>query len=534
MIKVYVIAPDKSSGLVFCDVLRKKGIDAEFNFHKIRPRVYENKITTSKDVVDDLNKIFKSFNDTTKSVVIACNTLQLWLDDIDVKYKKNAKVYTTFEACNWKFNDLKVKPIWLGTTPLVQKTTNFPTLISYGRSEMQELVQELIWRIKMYEGDEHGTAPEIVKRDSDNKVIQKLKISKIKNEILSCLHELRIKYVITGCTELPMIFDKTKIEGINFIDPAEVLAEYIKSQSVAIFFAGGTISSIANKNGLRIGGKSFDLLEKLADRLPGSFKNLNVTKNDIIYQGFSENMTVKNHFEILAEIQKILKTGVSRIVITHGTDSMEQTALFLYKRLNKTLRNHKIVLVMTGSNDHAGSSETDAWDNLSQAINEEKKFRKGGVFIAFHNRFISANRVSKEFFDGIEMNYVDTNSLSYQFGLRKYNKWKDLMKKKISQIYFKDKENITIYEYNVNVIRTNHKEFIKKIKAKRPDAVLFILYHSSTANVTSKDASVADLIRYLKSNFITSFGITENGDPIDLNKYESSVELSKAGLIPIF
>ena len=96
MIRVYVIAPDIYSGEAFNKVLNKNNIETEFNFHKIRPRVIENKMTTSNDVTNDLNSIFRSFKDKTRSVVIACNTLQLWLDKVDDNYKKNIKVYTTF------------------------------------------------------------------------------------------------------------------------------------------------------------------------------------------------------------------------------------------------------------------------------------------------------------------------------------------------------------------------------------------------------------------------------------------------------
>ena len=141
MIKVYVIAPDIYSGEAFNKVLNKKGIDTEFHFHKIAPRVLENKITTKMDVVSDMNAIFKTFDDKTKSIVIACNTLQLWLDKIDKKYKENIKVYTTFEACEWKFKNNKHKPIWLGTTPLVRETKKFPTLASLNDETTQELVQ---------------------------------------------------------------------------------------------------------------------------------------------------------------------------------------------------------------------------------------------------------------------------------------------------------------------------------------------------------------------------------------------------------
>lgn len=533
MVKVYVIAPDVYSGEAFNKVLNSHGIETEFHFHKIRPRVIENKITTSNDVLDDMNSIFETFQDKTKSVVIACNTLQLWLDDIKEEYKRNVKIYTTFEACEWKFKKNKTKPLWLGTTPLTRVTKKFPTLISLKDEDAQEMVQELIWRIKMYGGDDIQTAPERVKNDySTSKQYQKVKINKLKQEIIESLKKHNIKNVITGCTELPMVFDRKKERGITFYDPAKILAEYIKIQSVAIIFCGGTISSVANTKGLRIGGKAFDLLEKLAEVMPGSYRSLNITKSDIVYDGFSENMTDETRKKLLEVVVKNVDQGVSRIVITHGTDSMEHTARFLQRELAKKLNRTKTVIVLTGSNDHAGSEATDAWNNLKEAINENRNYRKGGVFVAFHGQFLPAAEVAKEFFDGKEMNYVSNKTLKYKLDIKKYNVWKELKKKFIKKNYFQSYEP-NILEYQVNITRTNHTELLSKLETKKPDAILFILYHSSTANVLDRNSSVSDLIRRLSKMKILCFGITENGDPTDLSKYPSSVELKKSGLIGI-
>ncbi len=534
MVQVYVIAPDKASGYAFCDVMKKHSIEAEFNYHKISPRVIENKISTSRNIVEDLNKIFKKFDDKTKSVVIACNTLQLWTNKINVVYKRNIKIYTTFDACSWKYRQFKNKPLWLGTTPLVLETKIFPTLISLGNPEIQDLVQELIWRIKMIEGDDFATAPEIVKRDKDYKDIQKLKIKVLKLEILEYLKKNKIRNVILGCTELPLVFDKKNEERVNFIDPADVLAEYIKSQSVAIIYAGGTISSIANSEGTRISGKVFDLLEKLNENSPGSYKNLNVTKSKIIYSGFSENMTKKDHFNILDIINKTLDGGISRIVVTHGTDSMEQTARFLDKKLRKRLEKDDVIVALTGSNDHAGSSSTDAWNNLRLAINEGKKFNEGGVFIAFHDRFIAANGVVKSYFDGIEMNYVSKSSFEYRQGVKHFAKNNIRINNKLDEIFGNKIEAFSVLEYEVNVIRNDHKNLFDLVFKLKPKAIVFRLYHSGTANTTDSKSSVSKLVKSLTKMGIVCFGATETGESTDLHLYESSVELLKSGMVPLY
>lgn len=534
MIKVYVIAPDRASGYFFCDVMKNRGIEAEFNFHKVRPRVIENKLTTANDVTEDMNKIFGEFRDKTKSVVIACNTLQLWLKKVDQKYMTNVKVYTTFEACGWKFEKWKQKPLWLGTTPLVKATESFPTFISLGRPDLQEKLQELIWRIKMLEGDEFGTAPKVVKDDYMNRPLQKSKINVLRTLLLEGLKELGVRTVIMGCTEIPLVFRKNKELGITFVDPANVLADYIKSQSVVVVFAGGTISSMADKEGMRLGGKVFDLLERLGEKLPGSYKNINVTKSRVVFSGLSENMTNKEREAVLREVKGHVDDGVSRIVVTHGTDSMEQTAVYLEKHLGKNLRKRNVFVVLTGSNDYAGKIGTDSWDNMSLALGNGS-YREGGVYIAFGGKFVRASEAVKEFFNGKRMRYVSVSSKQYSSSLKRYIsevvRLNSLLEK--NRITSKSEE-LPFLSYEVNVCRANHDHFKELVRKHKPKVVFFELYHSGTANTEDKKSSVSDLVWWLTKRGIVCFGGTENGEPTDLHLYSSSRDLLNSGMVPLY
>lgn len=227
-IKVHIIMPDVSSGNHF-NARLKKEIETEYQYYKISSRVVNNRLTTSLQVAEDMNAIFKTFTDKTRNVVIACNTLQLWVNRIDSVYKKRVKIYTTFEACEWEFSHLKTKPLWLGTTPLVERINSFPTLLSHEQESVQNKVQELIWRIKMINGEDIVTAFDSVKADSNaSKKIQSKKIRVLKQEIIAALTNLKIQKVILGCTELPIVF-KEKESGIECIDPADALAKYIKA-----------------------------------------------------------------------------------------------------------------------------------------------------------------------------------------------------------------------------------------------------------------------------------------------------------------
>ncbi len=532
MVKLYVIVPDIASGIVFNNVLNENGISTEWKYYKIAPRVIDNKISQSNEVGDDLNKVFSSFKDKTQSVVIACNTLQLWLPEVKKEYKTNIKIYTTFEACVWKFSNSKSKPVWLGTTPLVKETTKFPTLLSMKLQHAQDMVQEIIWRVKMVEGDDFKTAPENIRNDANlSRAQQQNKINQLRDNVLDILKKKGAKHVILGCTELPMVFTKKKMNGIEFIDPAQVTAEYIKAQSVALVFAGGTISSLPNKVGALVGGKVFNLLEKLTNILPGSFKNYNITKAQIAYTGLSENMMEQDHKKLITAVANLIKSGVSKIVITHGTDAMEQTARVLSKKFNKVLKQKKITVLLTGANLHVGDKNTDAWDNLKFALNASGIV--GGVYIAFANRIVNGQIAVKEKFNGKSMRYTQLNDVQYLKDLEKSNHEVEKQIEKLSKKLVKPKKHGLVINYPVNIIRKNHDSFLKRIEKKNVKAVLFTLYHSSTANTKDIDASVVKLIQKLTKRGIVCFGATENFEPTDMDLYETSYMLREVGLVTL-
>lgn len=533
MVKVYVIIPDKTSGDYFAKVMQAKNIQTEYEYHKIHPRVFDNKIITLNDVPKDLNNIFKTFTDRTRAVVIACNTLQLWLPEIKEEYKKHVKIYTTFEACDWKFAKEKHKPVWIGTTPLVTVTKNFPTLISLGKSETQDLVQELIWRLKMLYGDDYQTASEIVKKNKDNIPLQKLKIKIIKSEIIKTLKNLKVKKVIAGCTELPMLF-KSIEEGIEFIDPAEVLSDYIKSQSATIVFAGGTISAKVNKEGAHVGGHVFNLLENLQEKVEGSIKNINITKSEIVYSGLSENMTRKEFNNLTKKIIEIIKTGVKKIIVTHGTDNMEHSAKYLRKKVFKYLKKYGNTVILTGANDSTDNIQTDAWDNLHFSINNSWDLLENDVYIAFNKKFIKAIEARKDFYMGNGVSYISKFDPKYIKNLNHFNLKVEKLNKKLDEKLKTRLINDLVLTYEVNKIRKDHNKFLERVTKLKPIAVLFKLYHSGTANTTDPKSSVSKLVANLNKKGIVCFGATETGEPTDLHAYETSLALLKSGMVPLY
>src|SRR3989339_2254239 len=225
--KLWVIAPDEASGNDFNEKLKAAGLLTELYLPTIASRVIENQLSQSSEVAQGLHAaISEGINRGFEKQVIACNTLQLWLSEVQTG---KARIYTTFEAMKYWFSARDGKPVWLGTTPLVQKMSGFPTLLTVGEEKVQDLVQEIIWRVKGVEGSDVTGAGNLVNKNIKDENILKKRVKHLVWE----LNGLNIKSVVLGCTELPIAFSKYLDPDYELrfetVDPVVKLADYLKS-----------------------------------------------------------------------------------------------------------------------------------------------------------------------------------------------------------------------------------------------------------------------------------------------------------------
>lgn len=219
---VWIIAPDRGSGKAFAKVITGYLSNVHVEYVAIPPRVIGDRINTDPSVGIALGKVLKEVEGKGFSeVVIACNTLQLWLEEV-VK-PLGVMIHTTLESMELLYPVMDQRPVWLGTTVFAGKIANFPTLVSLGKPEMQRLTQEIIWRVKAVYGDDVSTAfDDLVEIASKTVLTEKL------NELLVNLEKSGISKVILGCTELPLGVDKFLAKDwknkITMIDPAHQLA----------------------------------------------------------------------------------------------------------------------------------------------------------------------------------------------------------------------------------------------------------------------------------------------------------------------
>lgn len=161
-------------------------------------------------------------------------------------------------------------------------------------------------------------------------------------------------------------------------------------KKVAIITTGGTIASMYNEEGRLVAGQMTgeELCEILA--LP---KNIQIVVFSVL-QKPSMHMKFEDLEYVRETIEMIFKDdSYDGVVVTHGTDSLEETAYYL----DLTINNVKPIIV-TGSQRSPEQKASDAQVNLRQSLYcaSDKKLWNLGTVVVFNERIFAARYVKKE------------------------------------------------------------------------------------------------------------------------------------------
>lgn len=104
----------------------------------------------------------------------------------------------------------------------------------------------------------------------------------------------------------------------------------------------------------------------------------------------SLEMTDADRSAILAVVEEMLSER-SAIVITHGTDTMVQTGLYLKEALPEL----KVPIVMTGAMTPLGFEGSDGFQNLTESL-FAVRILSPGVYVVIHNQVFPIDRVRKD------------------------------------------------------------------------------------------------------------------------------------------
>ncbi len=175
-------------------------------------------------------------------------------------------------------------------------------------------------------------------------------------------------------------------------EDAPEIPEVEEKGTVVILATGGTIAGSGEK-GKETGYKSGELsVDALVEAVPELAEVANIEAIQVCNVN-SDDITSEIWIELANMINEMAKNdNIAGFVITHGTDTMEETAYFL----DMTVKTDKPV-VLTGSMRPATAISADGPMNLYQAVcvaaSEESKGK--GVLVTFSDRIFSAREVKK-------------------------------------------------------------------------------------------------------------------------------------------
>lgn len=156
---------------------------------------------------------------------------------------------------------------------------------------------------------------------------------------------------------------------------------------IALVATGGTISSVTLGDGSR--SASLQGAELVA--AAGLPSEVDVRVSDLRPRG-SYSFTLSDMSEIVDAVAAALRHEVDGVVVTHGTDTLEETAMLADIRLDDARP-----VVFTGAQRTSDETDADGARNLRDAVTvaTSPQARGRGVLIAFGGRVLAARATTK-------------------------------------------------------------------------------------------------------------------------------------------
>jgi L-asparaginase len=179
--------------------------------------------------------------------------------------------------------------------------------------------------------------------------------------------------------------------------------------TILLLGTGGTIAGLLKEGSQAKQGGAYTSAQLPVDALVPTSKHRIISEQiaQIDSKDMSFDVWEKLHIRILAAQND---PAIHAIVITHGTDTMEETAYFLHR----TLVCSKPV-ILTGAMRPADAVGNDGPKNMAFALKQAKALR-AGVWLAFAGKVFSGNNVRKahptrlDAFEAIADNFVADGS----------------------------------------------------------------------------------------------------------------------------
>ncbi len=222
----------------------------------------------------------------------------------------------------------------------------------------------------------------------------------------------------------------------------------MKNKTILVIFTGGTISM--EKNALTTKATIKDNIRELIDNISAELTNIDLVSHLFSLKP-SPSITPNDMFELAKLTQsKLDDPSIDGVVITHGTDTLEESAYFLDLYLET-----KKPVVFTGSMRNFSELGFDGLSNLVSSIlvAASEKSRHMGVLVVLNDEINSAAEVTKS-----HTLALDTFK-SLEFG----------------PIGIVEQENVLYYR------QTHHKSYVMKPNAIEPNVEIIKVYTGSSS-----------------------------------------------------
>ena len=162
-----------------------------------------------------------------------------------------------------------------------------------------------------------------------------------------------------------------------------------KDSLIEVIITGGTIDSYYD-------GTKDTVVPSKKSSIPNFIKSLKIKESFFFHQVCMKDSRSLDKKDLRKILDIVNKTKSKRIIITHGTYTMPDTARFL----SANLKNKNKVIILTGSMiPLIGFSPSDAPFNLGYSI-ASLNIIKPGVYVCMNGQVFSSNEVAKRLSEG--------------------------------------------------------------------------------------------------------------------------------------
>lgn len=157
-------------------------------------------------------------------------------------------------------------------------------------------------------------------------------------------------------------------------------------QRIYLLSTGGTIEKVYSEQSGSVENRAAKLERYLRMlRLPDAeIRTIQLMNKD------SLEMTDDDRAEVRDQVGELLPEGVP-IVISHGTDTMVETGLFL----ERAFQDLRVPVVLTGAMTPLGFEGSDALQNLTESL-FAARLLSPGVYVVMHGQVFPVSRVRKD------------------------------------------------------------------------------------------------------------------------------------------